>query len=388
MKYYLAGGAVRSLLLGELPHDLDFVFSGSGQDFLALNPSARKLGENAIYELNNCEYAPLGPSIKNNLQERDFTINSFLLENNGILHMHPNALSDLRSCTIAPASDTSLQDDPLRIFRAARFCASYPEFTPSTECLQSMRSAAKTTAFTLIAAERVGRECLKALQGQKPGNFLRILEQGNALEYWFEELAGSGQIPAGPPQYHNSDVLEHIARIMDGSSKELDNWAKSENTLTEEAIAELRTVTVWMSLCHDLGKVSTPSEILPHHYLHEVRGMQAALDLADRLRLSSRLRAAGLLSAKLHMKAGIYSKLRPSTRVDLLMEAHTRDLIIPLFLVAQADSGLSGLLNTAMAELKHILKIKLPPKWENKGKDSGRQLREMRCNALARMPKP
>ena len=52
MKYYLAGGAVRNLLLGEEPADTDFAFSGTEEEFIALNPGARKLGDGPAYFLN------------------------------------------------------------------------------------------------------------------------------------------------------------------------------------------------------------------------------------------------------------------------------------------------------------------------------------------------
>ncbi len=385
MKYYLAGGAVRSLLLGEKPHDFDYAFSGSAEDFLALNPSARKLGDGPAYQLGHCEYTAVGEGLRQNILNRDFTINAFLLEENGVLHMHPDALKNLRENILAPCTAQSLADDPLRIFRAARFCAVYPQFRPSLDCLKLMADTAKNENFGIIAPERVGQECVKALNAPQPGNFLRVLEQGCALNYWFDELSGAGQIPAGPPQYHNSDVLEHIARTMDKVVHELRAWLLTRPGIIGKRADELAVVTAWMSLCHDLGKVSTPSDILPHHYLHEVRGMQAALDLADRLRLPAKLRNAGLLAAKLHMKAGVYYRLRPSTRVDLLMEAHARELVVPLFLLAQADSGTAGLVELAERELEQILSVRLPVKWENRGKESGRHLREMRCNAISRV---
>lgn len=386
MKYFLAGGAVRNMLLGKEPKDFDMVFSGTEADFLARNLSARKLGDGPAYGLNKLEYTPLGQSMAQNIALRDFTINAFLLEDNGILHMHPKSLEHLRSGVLSPVSAQSISMDPLRSFRAARFCACLPQFLPDDYCFELMRQTASTQAFKEIAPERVGRECVKAMSGPKPGNFLRVLEKGKALAYWFKELNGAKAIPAGPPQYHEHDVLEHIASIMDRSAAQIRGWLQAHTTTAPDLAEEMLQVTVWMSLCHDLGKVSTPHEILPHHYKHEIRGMHAAAALADRLRLSNRLREAGALSAKLHMKAGIYYQLRPATRVDLLAEAHAKNLVVPLFLLAQADSGTDSLLDMALTELGRMLSVKLPRKWKNLGEQSGRYLREMRCNAVARKP--
>ena len=376
---------MRNLLLGMAPKDLDYVFSGNAEDFLAENPQAQKLGSGPAYGLHKHEFSPLGKDIESNLFERDFTINSFLLGQDGVLHMHPAALSDLKKKRIAPSSPQTFSCDPLRIFRAARLFAQFPEFELPEEGLELMAQTADTPGFAQIPAERVGQELVKALCAPKPGNFLRALGRAGSLGHWFAELEGALDIPAGPPAYHSSDVLGHSTRIMDGSAAELDKWLSSKPEFSPSKLRELRALTVWMALCHDLGKVSTPEDILPHHYQHELRGVDAAHALARRLKLSNRLRLAGAMSAKLHMKAGIYQRLRPSTRVDLLMDAWTKKLLVPLFLVAQADSGIGELLSTAKRELKAVLAVKLPAKWENRGQDSGKHLREMRCAALSRL---
>lgn len=383
MKYYLAGGAVRSILLGLRPRDHDFAFDGTPDAFIAANPSARKLGDSPAYQYQGHEFSPLHGSVQEDLQHRDFTVNSFLLEENGVLHMHPDTLGDLRAGRLHPASPDSFRRDPLRVFRAARFCAVYPEFSPSGTCLELMEQEARGKTFTAIAAERVGQECLKAFSGPRPGNFFRVLSRAKALNYWFAELEGAADIPAGPPQFHRADVLDHIAATVDSAAGQARDLAASRKFNIKQT-EKLAQVTAWMALCHDLGKVLTPPELLPHHYEHEIRGIKAAEDLTMRLKLPSRLKLAGRLAAQLHMKAGIYGKLRPSTRVDLLMQAHTSHLFIPFFLLAQADSGLDHLLELAENELQVILKVKLPPELENQGVKSGQRLRELRSNKLAR----
>ncbi|MDL2314192.1 HD domain-containing protein [Desulfovibrio sp. OttesenSCG-928-C14] len=382
MKYYLAGGAVRDLLTGHWPQDLDFSFNGEEAEFLSLYPDARKTPHGPALLLGRHEYTPLRGDIQADLAARDFTMNSFLLEENGVLRMHPQALPDLRDRVLRPAAPGSLAADPLRVFRAARFCAMDPLLSPAPDCLEQIRNASAAPSFKQISAERVGRECIKALGGQKPGNFLRLLEAGQALGHWFEELAGAAGKPAGPPEFHKTDVLEHIAAVMDKTLDEFLAWQNKRPPYPSKNIEEIRALALWMALCHDLGKNSTPAEVLPHHYEHETRGMKAASNLARRLRLPERFRQAGWLAAKLHMKAGIYTRLRPSTRVDLVAEAQSRRLFIPLFLLAQADSGHHYLLELATHDLKIINAVTLPPEWRNLGAESGRRLRDLRCQAI------
>ncbi len=373
MKCCVAGGAVRDLILGRPVHDVDLLFDGSEADFIQANPQARKVRDTPcpIYLLDGREWTPVqGGSLKADMLRRDFTCNALALDEGGRLYAHPDTFADLRAGVIRPASPTALVDDPVRVFRAARFAAVLPEFSLHPECLTAMRDASVAIAAT--AAEQVGRETVKACAAEKPGNFLRTLEQTGRLVPWFAELAGAGEIPAGPPRFHDSSVLEHTARVMDAVA-----------LLCRDDPEEIRIAAVWAAFCHDLGKVATPPDLLPHHYGHELRGTDAARDLADRLRLSRRLRDVGAKAARLHMKAGIYPSLRVGTRVDLLMELHHADLMRPVFLLARADSGNPTLPETAQADLERILPVSLPSEWRDRGEASGRHLRELRCAALA-----
>lgn len=381
MNYYLVGGAVRDLLLGRALRDADFLFDGAEEEFIQRNPSARKVQSGAfpIYLLDGHEFSPLGQFRKpleerldHDLKRRDFTINAMALSPQGELHCHPTALCDLRAKLLRPASPEALAADPARAFRAARMSALLPEFSLHPETLAQMRATSVSGGLRNIAAERIGRECAKACRAARPGNFLRTLHRGGCLAPWLAEFSGADSIPAGPPAFHDASVLEHTARVMDAVA------------FKPGAGAEEKALSVWMALCHDLGKTSTPGELLPHHHGHEERGKTLAETLGQRLRLPGRWIAAGGLCALLHMKAALFQDLRPGTRVDLLTRLHAARLVRPLFRVAEADSGQKNLLAMAKADLALILPISLPPAWQNKGVESGRRLRELRCMALKR----
>ena len=372
MDYYTAGGAVRDLLLGTPARDVDLLFDGPEEVFIQINPRARKVRDLPfpIYILDGLEYTPVqGGSLAADMLRRDFTCNALALAEDGRLFAHPQSFADLRAGIIRPTTATALADDPIRIFRAARLHASLPGFVLHPECLAAMSDP--TVSTDGVAAEQIGKEVQKACAAGAPGNFLRTLHQTGRLAAWFAELDGAGEIPAGPPRYHDSSILEHTARVMDAVAR-----------LCAGESEEVRTLAVWSALCHDLGKVSTPPEILPHHYEHELRGEVAALALAERLRLSRRMAEAGVKAARLHMKAGVFHTLRVGTRVDLLMEAHAANLLRPLFLLAAADARRPELPALAEAQLAVILGVHLPPEWQNRGEKSGVHFRELRCAAL------
>ena len=256
-----------------------------------------------------------------------------------------------------------MTQDPLRVFRAARFWAQLPDFTPHRDLIEAMREAAKTGLLESIAPDRIGQETRKALNAPAPGNFLRLLAKADCLRPWFAEFDEARSIPAGPARYHDTDVLEHTCQVMD-------RLAGDETG-------------VWMGLCHDLGKTLTDKAKLPSHHGHDLAGVVLAEVLAGRLRLSNAFRTAGAKAARWHMTAARYDELKPGTRVDLLMDAHLSGVLLPLFRLVAADHD-RDFLERAERDLQVILLVRLAPEDSNQGEKSGRKLRQLRSHALAK----
>lgn len=401
MNYYVAGGAIRDLLLGLPLRDVDYAFAATEEEFIQRNPSARKIQSAPcpVYLLDGQEFALLSQQdVMRDLWRRDFTVNALLLAENGVLRMHPDALEDLQKRRIRPASPSALADDPVRAFRAARLTARLPDFSLHEETLAQMRALAapsnaastdglasapagqsapeeKARSFLdAIPAEQVGNELRKACLAARPGNFLRALRRGDCLAPWFAEFVRADSLPAGPPTYHDGSVFEHTADIMDATAEIARRCGGADSE---------RALSVWMALCHDLGKSATPDDILPHHYGHEERGAAMAERLGLRLRLPGIFVKAGKLAALLHMKAGRYAILRPGTRTDMLMRLHAADLVAPFGWMAAADSARPDLPDLWQRDLERLLAVRLPEHWRDKGELSGIRLRELRCMALS-----
>jgi len=368
MRILLVGGAVRNILLGLPVRDRDYlVLDAAVEDFLRAHPAAKPVGKTfPVFILDRQEYSfPRAESLEADLALRDFTVNAMALDTQGRLICHPQALEDLEARVIRPASPSSLPDDPLRVVRAARFVAELPGFSAHPELVDAMRAVAASGALAAPFAERVGQEVQKALAAPRPGEFLRLLDQAGCLAPWLAELAGASAIPAGPPRYHDANVLEHTARVTD--------------SLAGDALC------VWMGLCHDLGKALTPAEELPRHIGHDLRGEAEALALGHRLRLPMRLILAGAEAARWHMLAGNYAELKPSTRVDLLMRLKSRGVLREMFRLVLADKNRDhGPL--AQADLTKILAVTLPPEARDQGVKSGERLRCLRIQALRKTP--
>ena len=141
MQCYLVGGAIRDMLLGTTPHEFDIVFAETVEDFLYEKPHAKRIGTDVpIFIAEGHEFIPLqGSSINDDLMSRDFTINALATDENGVLHMHAKALGDLKKGILRPVSGDIFQSDPLRVFRAARFAATFPHFSLHADLPQMMR---------------------------------------------------------------------------------------------------------------------------------------------------------------------------------------------------------------------------------------------------------
>ena len=277
-------------------------------------------------------------------------------------------MDDMKDRVLRLTSEEALVRDPLRVFRLARFAAELPDFSIAPESLELMRSFASCCGGSLaeLPRERVGREVMKAFAAPKPSRFFSVLHEAGCLDPWFGELVPAAEIPAGPLPWHDNSVLEHTFEVMDRCAG--------------------HPLAVWMGLCHDLGKIRTEEAILPHHYGHELKGVELVKALGRRLCLPSHWIRAAVVGTALHMKGGMYGSLRSGTRRDMLCQLRDAHLGHDFWLLAGADGGWDW---EPMAErdMNAMLKVHLPEEWCNRGEESGRRLRSMQCEAISRLPK-
>ena len=71
-------------------------------------------------------------------------------------------------------------------------------------------------------------------------------------------------------------------------------------------------------MCHDLGKATTPADILPRHIGHEGRSVRLTETLSARLRVPNDCRDLALLMARYHGNIHRAQELRAGTVLELL----------------------------------------------------------------------
>jgi tRNA nucleotidyltransferase (CCA-adding enzyme) len=205
---YVVGGAVRDVLLGRRPHELDFVVEG---DAVAVAKRAAKRlrgrvivherfgtatveAPDATFDLAGARrerYAEpgalpevqLGAPLRDDLGRRDFTVNAIALHlADGELTFYPGAREDLEARRLRVLHDASFRDDPTRLLRLARYGARLGfGVDPHTEELAA--AAIASGALATVTGSRLGAE-LRLLAREPQPAALAALERnglGKAL---------------------------------------------------------------------------------------------------------------------------------------------------------------------------------------------------------------
>jgi tRNA nucleotidyltransferase (CCA-adding enzyme) len=364
MKIYSVGGAVRDALLGLLIKDSDYVVVGStpqamldagykpvGKDFpvflhpkthdeYALARTERKTG--AGYKGFVVHAAP-DVTLEEDLARRDLTINAIAKDADGKLIDPFNGVADLQAKTLRHVSD-AFAEDPVRILRAARFAARFTDFSVAPETLSLMRQMVAAGEVDALVSERVWQELSKGLMECKPSRMFEVLRACGALQKILPELDRLWGVPQ-PPQHHPEiDTGVHVMMVID--------YAAKQNFSLPVRFA---------ALMHDLGKGTTPADILPRHIGHEIRSVDLLKDLTKRLRVPNDCKELATIVAKFHGKLHAVPQMKPRTMLEFLidLDAIRQPSRFADFLKAcESDSrGRTGLENCALPEAELLKKV-------------------------------
>lgn len=340
-RLYLVGGAVRDELMGKEKHDEDYCITGlTSEEFLTLFPMVHTRGKSfEVYDIENKEFAlariekksGLGHkefeittdkniTIEQDLKRRDITVNSIAKDVLTKEIIDPfGGVADIKSKIIRATSNAFLED-PLRVYRVARFAAQL-KFTVENNTLNLMSSL--KDELNTLSKERVFDELRKALAQEKPSIFFEVLKKANVLDVHFKEiynLIGALQ----PIKYHpEGDAYNHTMIV-------LDEICKNTKDL------KIR----FAGLVHDLGKGITPKQEYPHHYGHDIKGANVVKQFGKNLKMPKAWIKCGVISATEHMRGGIFFKMKPAKQVQFIERVEKSELGLDgLQLVVNADKG-------------------------------------------------
>lgn len=292
---FVVGGTVRDAVLGRPIHDIDLVVADDAipltfrlADALGLpayvldreRDVGRIIASKEALTLDIARFR--GPTLEDDLYGRDFTINAMALPVNrnalsNIIDRH-NGLDDLHDRRINIVHARSIEDDPVRALRAARFAAQLG-FDLTDETIAAARAAGPLLTGR-ASPERVRDEISRVLTCGAPHQGVSLLHDLSLIRTILPDIAALDGINQSPP--HHENVLHHtfsvlrylvdVERIVAGLPV-MAEWASAIANLidpyNENLQAHLdtpvdggysgRTLLMWGGLLHDVGKARTQS---------------------------------------------------------------------------------------------------------------------------------
>ena len=275
IEIYLVGGAVRDLLLGSNPTDLDFVFidkQDNIQQFISdtFNPNNIEKSQFNTYKFQYQNYeidfamsrkefyskaAALPQITKGNLKEdqirRDFTINSIYInvENFSVekLIEYTNGTKDLKNKEIKTLHKKSFQDDPTRIFRAIRYSERL-NFKIHSETINEINSHLKN--IKNLSGTRVKNEIHKIIKEEKVFEIIQECENYNI----FKLLNLPIVFPKEKPIWGNTEYRDFNHLISEEKSIEFKFTIFLATFLNTASSSEIKNISYYWGIEKNIQK--------------------------------------------------------------------------------------------------------------------------------------
>jgi tRNA nucleotidyltransferase (CCA-adding enzyme) len=327
MKTYLVGGAVRDALMGLADSDRDWVVVGGtpealvaqgyqpvGRDFpVFLHPDTHEEYALARTERKTARgyhgfavHAAPDVTLEEDLARRDLTINAIAQDEHGQRTDPYGGERDIAAKVLRHVTD-AFREDPVRILRLARFAARFPDFTVAPETMTLMREMVAEGEVDALVSERVWQELSRGLMSAKPSRMLQVLRECGALQRLLPEVDKLYGVPQRAEYHPEIDTGIHLEMVLDASAR-------------ANATLEVR----FACLCHDLGKGTTPADVLPRHIGHEQRSEKLTRALCTRWRVPVECKELAELVAREHgnihqsLSFGAEAVLRLLVRCDAM----------------------------------------------------------------------
>jgi tRNA nucleotidyltransferase (CCA-adding enzyme) len=329
----LIGGAVRDMLLGRVPRELDVVVEQDAQDFASdlaralqvlAGEDARERFETTFHErfrtalvrwpegqidvaTRRSEQYPhdgalpevAGGTLESDLQRRDFTINALYVALNGPqrgqLAGAANAREDLDARLLRVLHERSFRDDPTRLLRIARYRARLG-FAIEPHTAELAAEAIAAGALDTVSAARIGAELRLALAEPDPVAALDSLAQLGVLSALHQSLTLDAALARAaldvlpPPPDAWPDVLLLAALLLPGRSFDTTNYETRLRVLLDrwefpaaERERAVHSAILAPRLAARLRRAERPSQIyeIAHNEPLEAVALAAALAEAD-----------------------------------------------------------------------------------------------------------
>ena len=166
---------------------------------------------------------------------------------------------------------------------------------------QMMRDMVDAGEVDALVAERVWQELARGLMEGKPSRMFEVLRECGALARLLPEVQRLWGVPQRADYHPEVDTGVHLMMVLDMCAR-------------LDAPLSVR----FACLTHDLGKGTTPQDILPRHHGHEERSAQLLKDVCERLRVPTECRELADVVAREHGNIHRSAELNAAAVVRLL----------------------------------------------------------------------
>ncbi|MGP1682989.1 MAG: multifunctional CCA addition/repair protein, partial [Giesbergeria sp.] len=325
MQIYMVGGAVRDRLLGLPVSDRDWVVVGAtpeqmlaqgfvpvGRDFpVFLHPKTHEEYALARTERSSAPgyrgfvvHAAPDVTLEEDLARRDLTINAIAANTDwaktGVVVDPYGGQRDLQARLLRHVTG-AFREDPVRILRVARFAARFTDFSVAPETMRLMRQMVQAGDADHLVPERVWQELARGLMEEKPSRMFEVLRACGALAVLLPEAERLWGVPQRADYHPEVDTGVHLMMVLDMAAR-------------LQAPLGVR----FACLTHDLGKGTTPADVLPRHTGHEQRSADLLKGVCQRLRVPTDCRELADVVAREHGNIHRSSELAPAAVLRLL----------------------------------------------------------------------
>ena len=355
MQIYMVGGAVRDMVLGQTPHDKDFVVVGATADEMLarglvqvgkhfpvfLHPDTKEEYALARKEIKTGDKHTdfkfvFGPDVTlaEDLERRDFTCNALVYDmESGKIQDLVGGLNDIKNRVLRHVNSQHFGEDPLRVLRMCRFAAKL-NFAIAPQTMALARQMVAAGMLQHLSPERIWQEFYKALETPHFVKFIAAMRECGAWQALLPELEQLWHTP------------ERTDFHPEGNSG-------AHTLLALEQAESLDGVTKFAVLMHDIGKIATPPEILPRHIGHDAAAAPIINRICKRLKAPNKYCAAAQTAAAQHMRFYAVPQMRHAT---------LRDFVADLSRQFRDDENLKRLIAVCRCDLYGRA---LPPSAEN-----------------------
>lgn len=291
---YPVGGCIRDEELGMEILDIDITTNATPDEMAELfkeeelNFVGKKFG---VMIVNGIEVAtfrtevyhtPSKPDVQlvktllEDLSRRDFTINAMAKDEKGNIIDPFGGRNDIRLKIVKAVRNplTRFEEDPSRILRGLYF-ASYLNFDIEKNTRRVMKEQAEL--LSKVPLELIGKILSKVIKRNGLSEFLLWLKELDLIEAVFPYLAHTVNLPQNP-KYHNSDVFEHIIRVVQSAERRYPG----------------NVIKILSALLHDVAKGlpgvrGTNGEGQPNDLTHEAKGVPIAKEALQALQFNKKI---------------------------------------------------------------------------------------------------